>query len=294
MSKNPKIETLTSALFIVQTNSYMERFEKEMGKENKKTLKWLKWGFIPLGIGVVAGIVTANIIPAYVGLIWMSGTAIVKMFKDGRDDELVIMKKYGTNPEPLPEDVPDFSFLGEPILKKKEEDFHSEYFKERLYEEAKRSKIKLVDSDGNVLYSPKEEKEEYVEIPGYLNKEETMIQVSDEYRVYKVVYNLPDLTITNREWDILFDVVYHKMEEKCMEEQFYDYMSFLLRYVIAYSLVNERKAMSFNSFIEQIHRFEILGFDNSDIDGIVKELRSHNKQTKVIKLDFAKMVKSRK
>lgn len=294
MSKNPKIETLNMALLIVQTDSYMDRFKKEMGKENAKTIKWLKWGFIPLGIGVVAGIIASSFIPAYIGLIWMGGTAIVKMFKDGRDDELVIMKKYGTNPEPLPEDVPDFSFLNDPIVKKKEEDFHSDYFKERLYEEAKRSKITLVDNEGNILYSPKEEKEEYIEIPGFLNKEETMIQVSDEYRVYKIAYNLPDLTITNREWDILFDTIYHKMEEKCMEEKFYDCMSFLLRYVIAYSLVNERKAMSFYSFIEQIHRLEILGFSNDDINLIVTELNSHRKKPNVIKLDFAKMVKNRK
>ena len=57
-------------------------FEKEMGKENAKTKKWLKWGFIPLGIGVIAGIISSSFVPAYIGLIWMSGTAIVKMFKD--------------------------------------------------------------------------------------------------------------------------------------------------------------------------------------------------------------------
>lgn len=294
MSKNPRIETLNTAFFIVQTNSYIEKFEKEMAKENKKTMKWLKIGFIPLGVSIIVSLIISNIIPAYIGLCWMGGSAIVKMFKDTRDDELVIMKKYGTNPEPLPEDVPDFSFLDKPIVTSKAEDFHSDYFKERLYEEAKKSKITLVDSEGNVLYSPKEEKDDYVEIPGFLDKEETMIQVSDEYRVYKVVYNLPDLTITNREWEILFDTVYHKLEEKCLEDKFYDFMSSLLRYVIAYSLVNDRKAMSFYSFIEQIHHFEVFNLSKEDIDDIVSKLNSKRKKGNVIKLDFAKMVKNKR
>jgi hypothetical protein len=204
---------------------------------------------------------------------------------------MVIMNKYGTNTEPVPDDIPYFTFIEDPIVSKMEKDYHSDYYKERLHSEAKKANLTLYDSTGKVLYTDEKEKEPYVEIPGFLNKEEPMIQVSDEYRVYKKVYNLPDLTITNREWDILFDVVYHKIEEKCMEEEFYDYMSFLLRYVIAYSLVNDRKDMSFNSFIEQVHRFEILGFDKNDIDNIVKELRTHTKHGKVIKLDFTKMLR---
>ena len=236
MSKNPRIESLNAILHIVQLDSYMSKFDREMAKENKKTVKWLKIGFIPFLISGGVSLVASSLIPFYIGLCYLGGAAIVKMFVDNKHDELVIMKKYGTNTEPLPDDVPDFSFLDNEIVTKKESDFHSDYYKERLYEEAKRSKITLVDSDGKVLYSPKEEKkEDYVEIPGYLNKDETMVQVSDEYRVYKVAYNLPDLTITNKEWDILFDVVYHKLEEKCMEDKFYDFMSFLLRYVIAYS-----------------------------------------------------------
>ena len=294
MSKNPKIETLNGILHIVQLDSYMDKFKSEMAKENKKTIKWLKIGFIPFLISGGVSLIASSMIPFYIGLCYLGGSAIVKMFVDNKHDELVIMKKYGTNTEPLPDDVPDFSFLESEIVTKHEGDFQSDYYKDLLKEEAKRSKMTLVDSQGNVLYSPeKDKKEEYVEIPGYLNKDETMIQVSDEYRVYKVVYNLPDLTITNKEWDILFDVVYHKLEEKCMEEKFYDMMSFLLRYVIAYSLVNDRKSMSFYSFIEQIKRFKLLGLDEEDISDIVLKLNANCKKTKVIKFDFKKMVKNK-
>ena len=295
MSKNPKIETLDSMFWIVQLDSFINKFDHEMGKENKKIKKWLKIGGIPLIISIAIAIVTLNYIPVIIGTTYFAGVSIVKMIKDDIAYEKHIKEKYSIDPNPQikPEsEVADFDFLDEPIVTMKAEDFHSDYFKQKLSESAKKHKLTLVDSKGKVIgdYESKEEEE----IPGFLDKEETMIRVSDEYRTYQIAYNLPNLTIKNKEWDILFDIVYHKLEESSTEEQLYDYMSFLLRYVIAYSLIHNKKEINFKSFIDQIPRLEHLGMDKKDIKDIERKLKENLPKTRIIPIDFASLRKSKR
>lgn len=293
MSKNPKIKTLNDAFMMVQLDSYIDRFNKEMDKENKKTKKWLKIGFIPFGICAGLAAVTINPIPLVIGTTYLSAVSIIKLFKDGQEEEERIQKKYNPNPKitEISSNISDFDFLNEPIVTLKADDFHSDYFNNKLIDAARKSKLTLIDGKGNVLYSKEENKVEE-EIPGYLDKEETMIQISNEYKTYKIAYNLPELSITNKEWEILFDTVFHKLEETSTEDKLYDYMSFLLRYVIAYSLVHKKRTISFKSFIDQIHRLEYIGLSKDNIKDIIKELNSYQKPSKVINFKSLKLSKN--
>lgn len=289
MSKNPRIQALNETLMIVQLDKYIDKFETEMAKENKKTTKWLKIGFIPFGISVGLSLVTINPVPLIVGTAYLGTITIVKMIKDDQEVEEKIKRKYNPNPKvtQLSSETPDFDFLNEPIMTKTEEDYHSDYFKQKLAEAARITKLTLVDEKGNVISSNKNNQEAYVEEPGFLNKEETMIQVSTEYKTYKIAYNLPELSITNKEWDILFDTVYHKLEEKDQVESFYNYMSFLQRYVIAYSLIHNKKEISFQSYIDQVHRLEHIGLTKEEIKDIITKLNQNKKSARILKLDFS-------
>lgn len=289
MSKNPRIQALNETLMIVQLDKFIDKFETEMAKENKKTTKWLKIGFIPFGISVGLSLVTINPVPLIVGTAYLGTITIVKMIKDDQEVEERIKRKYNPNPKvtQLSSETPDFDFLNEPIMTKTEEDYHSDYFKQKLAEAARITKLTLVDEKGNVISSNKNNQEEYVEEPGFLNKEETMIQVSTEYKTYKIAYNLRELSITNKEWDILFDTIYHKLEEKDQVENFYNYMSFLQRYVIAYSLIHNKKEISFQSYIDQIHRLEHIGLTKEEIKDIITKLSQNKKSARILKLDFS-------
>lgn len=296
MSKNPKIESLDNIFWIVQLDSFINKFDHEMGKENKRIIKWLKIGGIPLLVSVGISIITSSFIPVIIGTTYFGGVSLIKSIKDDIAYEKHLREKYSLDPKPpfqKESEVADFDFLNEPIISVKAEDFHSDYFKQRLSEAAKRNKLTLVDSNGKVIggYEPKIEEEE---IPGFLNKEETMIRISDEYRTYQIAYNLPNLTIKNKEWDILFDTVYHKLEESSTEEKLYDYMSFLLRYVIAYSLVHKQKEINFKSFIDQIPRLEHLGISRKDIKDISLKLKESLPKSKVIPIDFASLRNTKK
>lgn len=289
MSKNPRIQSLNETLMIVQLDKYIYKFETEMDKEKKKTTKWLKIGFIPFGISAGLSLVTISPIPLIVGTAYLGTVTIVKMIKDDQEFEEKIKRKYNPNPKvtQLSSETPDFDFLNEPIMTKTEEDYHSDYFKEKLSEAARITKLTLVDEKGNVISLNKQDQEEYVEEPGFLNKEETMIQVSTEYKTYKIAYNLPELSITNKEWDILFDTIYHKLEENAQVERFYNYMSFLQRYVIAYSLIHNKKKISFYSYIDQIHRLEHIGLTKEEIKDIIAKLNQNKKTARILKVDFS-------
>lgn len=295
MNKNPKIESLDSTIWLVQLDRFTNKFDTEMNKENQKIKKWLKIGGIPLIISIGVSIITLSYIPVIIGTTYFGAISIVKMIKDDIEEEQRIKQKYSIeNNTPFKQEsqTPDFDFLYEPIITVKAEDFHSDYIKERLSEVAKKQRFTVVDSKGNVIGGVEEQEQEEEYLP--LNKEETMIQVSDEYRVYKKVYNLPELTITNKEWDILFDTVFHKLEETCTEDKFYDYMSFLLRYVIAYALVNKKQEINYLSFINQLNRLEIIGMKKEDIRDIEKKIRATLPKPKIIPIDFKSLKKTQK
>lgn len=295
MNKNPKIESLDSTIWLVQLDRFTNKFNTEMNKENQSIKKWLKIGGIPLIISIGVSIITLSYIPVIIGTTYFGAISIVKTIKDGIEEEKRIKQKYSIeNNKPFKQEsqTPDFDFLYEPIITVKAEDFHSDYIKERLSEVAKKQRFTVVDSKGNVIGGVEDQEQEEEYLP--LNKEETMIQVSDEYRIYKKVYNLPDLTISNKEWDILFDTVFHKLEETCTEDKFYDYMSFLLRYVIAYALVNKKQEINYLSFINQLNRLEIIGMKKEDIRDIEKKTRANLPKTKIIPIDFKSLKKTQK
>ena len=141
MSKNPKIETLDSMFWIVQLDSFINKFDHEMGKENKRIKKWLKIGGIPLIISIGVSIITLSYIPVIIGTTYFGAISIVKTIKDDVEEEKRIKQKYSIeNNTPFKQEsqTPDFDFLYEPIITVKAEDFHSDYIKERLSEVAKK------------------------------------------------------------------------------------------------------------------------------------------------------------
>ena len=297
MNRKPKIESLDNIFWIVQLDSFINKFDHEMGKENKRIISWLKIAGIPFAISIGISLITTSFIPVIIGTSYFGGVSIVKMIKDDIAYEKHLREKYSLEPKsPFKKEseVADFDFLNEPIVSVKAEDYHSEYYKQRLSEAAKRNKLTLVDSNGKVIGGEVPKEKELEEEPIVLNKEETMIQVSDEYRTYQIAYNLPELTIKNKEWDILFDTVYHKLEETSTESKLYDYMSFLLRYVIAYALIHKQKDINFKSFIDQIPRLEYLGISKKDIKDIESVLKENLPKTKVIPIDFLSLRKTKK
>jgi len=105
-----------------------------------------------------------------------------------------------------------------------------------------------------------------------LNKEETMIELVEQLEVYKLVYKLPPLTISNQDWDEIFNVMYDLFKDKEIEELFYAYMDYLLRIVLATSLVNKDEEINKQSFIDCLHWLAYEYLNDNDIDYIKNKL----------------------
>ncbi len=287
MGKKPEIISLRDAIYLVQLENFTNRFERQIAKDKKETRKWLKIAFIPFGITSLLSIILLSPIPIIVGSTYVGGVSIYKMFKDGEETERKIREKYNLDPKitHLVEDDTDFSFLEKPLLDKKEEDYFSDLFIS-IKEETSKPNLKLVSKEEQVP-TPKPEEIDYD-----MTKEEVMIELASQYRVYAQAYKLPKFTVTNKEWELLFDTMYSRLKELSLENKLYDIMSFLQRYTFAESLINNRKEININSYLNQLSMLEKIGFSNIDINSIKEEIRSHLKPTRII--DFNKIILSKK
>lgn len=107
-----------------------------------------------------------------------------------------------------------------------------------------------------------------------LDKEKTMIELVEQLEVYKLVYKLPIITISNKDWDKIFDVIYDLFIDKNIEELFYTYMDYLLRIVLATSLVNKQKEINKQNFIDCLHWIAYEHLNEEDINYIKNKLRN--------------------
>ncbi len=301
MDEKVKLKRLDSEIFIVQMENFTNKFETQMAEEDAKTKKWLKAGFIPFGISIGVSLLTLNVLPMIIGTAYVGGIAIYKMIKDEEEYEQKLARRYNINPKVTYLEPPegDFEFLSKPIISQKESDFLSKEMK-TLMDEPRKPTLHIIkpitDSEKKEEINEPliEEDKEHPKLPeGYgMSKEEVMIELATQYRVYKRIYELPEFKVSNKEWDILFDVMYNRLAELSLENEYYNYMSFLQRYTFAYSLVTKRKEINIGTYISQLHMFAKVGFSELDISSIEEEIRSQLNPSKVV--DFNNIVLSKK
>lgn len=279
--KKTEITSLKEELLLVQLDSFTDKFDKEMGKMNKKSIKWFKIAFIPYGILCLSSLIIQNPVPFLIGQAYLAGTTIFKIISDGKEEEENIRRKYNPTPSKITEidsPVPDFSFLNDPIVEKKNDDYYSDYYKELIERENK--KFRVVSKNSEITPETKSNDQETEE---FFNKEEAMIRIVKNFNIYCIAYKIPKYDIKPQEWDALFDVMYERLEEVSLESIYYDKMNFLLRYTLAYSLVHKKSKITINSFIDCLPIFEKTGLKELNIPSIIKEinnrLTSSNKKT---------------
>ncbi len=282
-----KIKGLKEEIFLVQLDTFTNKFDTNMKKENEKTKKWLKIAFIPFGISALASLITLNTIPVIIGTMYMGGVSIVKIFKDGEEFERSLRDKYRIDPNvtKLSEEIDGFDFLEQPIVTKKEEDFISDELKD-LMNESKKPIFTIVGEEPDQSASEEEIEEEAI-----LDKNEAIIRLADEYRTYKRAYKLPKLSMTNQEWDLLFETLYNRLEEVSLENKFYEYSSLLQRYVLADALVNSRRDISIYSYLNALPLLERIGLKDLNIPSIIEEIKSHLKPTKIYQFPTLRKIK---
>jgi hypothetical protein len=71
--------------------------------------------------------------------------------------------------------------------------------------------------------------------------------------MYRIAYNLPPLSVSDKDWDIFFDTIYDMFTNKGIEKEFYNHLSVISRITFAKALVNKTKAVRINDFINNLY-----------------------------------------
>lgn len=313
MKKNEKKEDLFSSLremmLLVQLEEFNDRFQEDMKNRNRSSRKSLMIASIPLAIGGVASLITWNPLFVCLGVVGFGASTCVKIVKEGIDED----KKIAENDERLAREIEritkekndsskekviymeqapslDAQIFGVlPIVQHTDSDFYTDRIKEAMDEEVaaeERAKITIVGSkrdSGESVGADNDFEKNLSETPMPsmkivekivpLAKDETQNKIVEEYEMYCIAYNLPAMTINSQEWDTLFDVIYHRLEEIDLTNRFYECMNFLLQYTLASSLLH-KKEITIYSFVGIIRKLEILGFSKKDIQSIAEELNN--------------------
>lgn len=271
MKKSDKFSSLSETMFIVQLEEFCDNFNQDMHQKESAAMKKFIKALIPLGIGGVISVATANPLFVCLGVACFGGSAIIQIIKDAKEEDRKIAesdaqllrdlqnaqaKKEGKKTEEKIVHLDQTNNLEaqvwgiNPIIAHKDSDFYTDQLKELMEEkessEEFRPQLELV----------KPEKP--------LNKDETQTKIVREYEMYCLAYQIPEMKISPTHWDILFDTIYERLEELNLTEEFYSLMNFLLKYVLSTSLIHNKRNITIYSFIEKIPKLEIIGFDSRE------------------------------
>lgn len=287
------VKSLNEEIAMTQLEDYVTTFDSKMSKQLKKDKKALIKALVPFIIGVILTLITKNLLFISIGTFSFGTAAIIKNIKDDIEHDKNFnryLNNIGNNNSKvisLENDEPIDLFVRKGrIITKNNSDFYTPEYKDFIEEQKEFIEDKVDKS--------KSGKEDISIDELELCKDDTMKRIVYEYEIYCTAYNLPPMTITVKEWDALFEVMYNKLKEKGIENELYKYMSFLQRYTFAYALLQNQQSINIYSFLNQMHMFEKVGFTKLNIDSIISEVNQklNIKDKKVIK--FSKIYPSKK
>lgn len=287
------VKSLNEEIAMTQLEDYVTTFDSKMSKQLKKDKKALIKALVPFIIGVILTLITKNLLFISIGTFSFGAAAIIKNIKDDIEHDKNFnryLNNIGNNNSKvisLENDEPIDLFVRKGrIITKNNSDFYTPEYKDFIEEQKEFIEDKVDKS--------KSGKEDISIDELELCKDDTMKRIVYEYDIYCTAYNLPPMTITVKEWDALFEVMYNKLKEKGIENELYKYMSFLQRYTFAYALLHNQQNINIYSFLNQMHMFEKVGFTKLNIDSIISEVNQklNTKDKKVIK--FSKIYPSKK
>ena len=181
-----------------------------------------------------------------------------------------------------------FNNIKNRIIKKEEIDYNNEFLIRKInksyynedYEELLES-----DTESEDERKFREVIQEQQNTKNNLNMDQSLKQLIYELDVLYDAYDLPDLNITNKEWDKYFYKVYELFIQCNIKDKFHEYMRSVIRLILAKSLVNNNIEINKNDFIEGLDYLKVCPeFNDEVINNLQKELNiklNNNKITNI-------------
>lgn len=193
--------------------------------------------------------------------------------------ELELEKALKDNPY-IDKSIGDFDDGLDKINFKNIDNYYSNGFKlfNANYKPDKQLEDSILEKNHNIkLLKNKEE---------IINKNEAIIKVIKEIDIYKIAYNLPKLTISNKDWDILVNSVYNFLVNESRQNEYYEILSFLVQFTFAKCIVKKLN-ISMIEFVNSLK--DILpDFSRSKVIKLQKIILKEYEKNKIIKVDFKK------
>jgi len=288
-----KIESLDSSIVLVQLDEFMDDFDKSMHKSIKHDLITAAIAITPIVVGVVGYVVFKSPIVLTVGCCMTASAAIVKnvrdMIKDSKELEKELKKPNYNNNDIDEDNMTPEQVLDRGIVRKKGEDFYTpemkyviEYDKNHVESESERKYREAVEKqqaeiNNRIRLVTKESKKP-------LSKDDVIKQIVHEIDVYYIAYKLPDMNISNAQWDIYFDACYAFLEKLGKKDEFYRIMSTVCSCTLASVLVHNRKQITIDDFIKGLNYLKIYGIKEKESKVFQNVLKSQMSSSKVTSL----------
>lgn len=291
-NKAKEIKNLNPEMQLIQMEKFTNDFDKAVKKELKKDIKNLVIILISVFALIVGYFIFNSTLLLILGVGIMSSASIIKLTKDFINNiKNINGHQYnGALSEDNPEEEKSVEqILEEGIGKKEDKDFYTQQYKaivervetenERKYREAlEKQLIKRKENSNPKLKS----------VGGFLDKDETMIQIATEIDIYCKAYNIPSIIITDNEWKDFINILYKTFLEKGLESNFYKAISELVRFTFAKVLINKSNEIGLSDFIENLYYLRNSQFETKELSILQKEIKSKIQSKKFI--DFTDFV----
>lgn len=248
------IPSLDYYIEFYKINNYCSNFDSAMAKLNKITNKRLRIGLIPFEVLFAIWLITGcNFhILLILGTTFFGGTAIFFTIKDGIAEEKAFSNM---DTKGISATVDLYNTTNSLDRAKTLEDYYTDEFKEFIKQYM----------DGNV--SEEEEKynrivEEQIQnsLDGneILDLNESASEIAHHIDFYYKTYKLPKLSISNDEWDFLFNYSYDVFKEKGITSVYFQSMSTYVRTILAKVLVSEEDSLTIEDFTNNLDNLSII------------------------------------
>lgn len=251
------VKPLINEFEVIQNTELVSKIEQICNKIFEKDTRNFRISVI-LFLVSLAGCIFIS--PFFLGLAVVgTGIAVHGLIKTGdasKDLEAIKKNNFAYNTPIITNEIRD-------VLINYRKKYHTEYYAKNPTTE--------------VIKSTQEDEDN-----SFLNKSNTMAVISYEYTTLKAQYDIKDLTVTDIEWQMLFDLTYDLFKSKGIEKNFYDFMSRLLRYAISIQLLENGSNISIYNFLKGFDYIRIEYVTKEELDNIKAVILEETSKNKIV------------
>ena len=121
-----------------------------------------------------------------------------------------------------------------------------------------------------------------VSIDQNFSKEESEKKVVEEINAYSQIYKIPNLAVSQDEWDMMLNTIYGYLECKNITCEYYGVLSEIVRITLANSLLKNRSQIDIYNFISDLNYLVYSKINSEDINVLKEQIMSKIKPNEIV------------